>query len=56
MGEDRSEVGEPMHSLDVDADCLLKIPPGTDVCVRSPASNAFHAPVVDVDPVRRSRG
>ena len=32
MGDDRSEVAQPMHSLDVDADVRREVPRGTDVC------------------------
>ena len=32
LGDDRSEVAQPMHSLDVDADVWSRVPTGTDVC------------------------
>ena len=32
MGDDRSEVGQPMHGLDVDAEFRREVPRGTDVC------------------------
>ncbi len=31
LGEDRAEVVEPMHGLDVDAEVLVEVPPGTEV-------------------------
>ena len=33
-GADRSEVGQPVHSFDVDADVWHKVPCGTDVCAQ----------------------
>ena len=32
VGDDRSEVAQPMHGLDVDADVRRDVPRGTDVC------------------------
>ena len=32
LGDDRSEVAQPMHSLDVDADVRRDVPRGTDGC------------------------
>ena len=40
MGEDRAEVAQPMHDLDVDSDVLVEVPTGTEVCDESPGANA----------------
>ena len=56
MGDDRSEVGQPMHGLDVDAGLRREVPDGTEVCGQVTRRDRGHAPVVDVDPVRRRRG
>ena len=32
LGEDRAEVVQPMHGLDVDVEVCVEVPPGTDVC------------------------
>ena len=32
MGDDRSEIAQPMHRLDVDAEVWREVPDGADVC------------------------
>ena len=56
LGDDRSEVAQPMHSLDVDADVGREVPPGTDVRDQLAGRERMRPPVVDVHPVRRRRG
>ena len=55
LGEDRAEIVQPMHSLDVGAEVLLEIPYGTDVSGHVAGRESDPAPVVDVHPVRRRR-
>ena len=56
MGEDRSEVAQPMHGLDVDADVLARVPSQRgSMRSASPGANDARPPVVDVYPVRRRR-
>ena len=56
VGDDRSEVAQPMHSLDVDVDVRRDVPRGTDVCGHVTGRESRPAPVVDVYPVRCRRG
>ena len=56
VGDDRSEVAQPMHGLDVDADVRREVPRGADVCGQVTGRERYRSPVVDVDPVRRRRG
>ena len=56
LGDDRSEVAQPMHSLDVDAEVRREVPRGTDVCSHVAGREPDPSPVVDVHPVRRRRG
>ena len=56
LGDDRSEVAQPMHSLDVDTEVRREVPRGTDVCGHVTGRERDPAPVVDVHPVRRRRG
>ena len=56
VGDDRSEVAQPMHSLDVDAEVRREVPRARMYAVRSPGANRCRAPVVDVHTVRRRRG
>ena len=55
MGDDRSEVAQPMHGLDVDVEVRVESHEARMYAVRSPGANVT-APVVDVHPVRRRRG
>ena len=56
MGDDRSEVAQPMHGLDVDAEVWREVPGGAEVCGQVAGRERCPSPVVDVDPVRRRRG
>ena len=56
VGDDRSEVAQPMHRLDVDVQVRRDVPRGTDVCGQVAGRERCPSPVVDVDPVRRRRG
>ena len=55
MGDDRSEVGQPMHRLYVDPCLWRDVPRGKDVRDEVARRESYPAPVVDVDPVRRRR-
>ena len=39
VGDDCSEIAQPMHGLDVDAEVRREVPSGTEVAVRSPGAN-----------------
>ena len=56
LGDDRSEVAQPMHGLDVDADVRPWSQRGTEVCGQVTGREAVAAPMVDVHPVRCRRG
>ena len=55
VGDDRSEVAQPMHSLDVDIDVWREVPHGADVCGQVTGLERCHPSVVDVDAVRGRR-
>ena len=56
MGDDRSEVAQPMHGLDVDPDVRREVPCWHG-CMRSfTGRERYDSAVVDVHPVRRRRG
>ena len=55
MSDDRSEVAQPMHSLDVDAD-RRESHAACDVCGQVTGRERDRSSVVDVHPVRRRRG
>ena len=40
VSDDCSEVGQPMHGLDIDTDVLVELQPRAEVWVRSPGPNA----------------
>ena len=56
LGDDGSEVAQPMHDFDVDVDVRHEVQRGMDVCRDVTGRERCPAPVVDVDPVRRRRG
>src|SRR5947209_7816252 len=53
MGDYRSGIGEPMHSLDVDAEVWREVPDGADGRGHVAWLERCTSPVVDGDPVRR---
>ena len=53
MSDNSSKVVQPMHSLDVGADVLIEVQPGTDVCGQVTGCERRHAAVVDAHAVRR---
>ncbi len=55
LGEHRSEIIEPMHSLDVGAEVLLDIPKDTEVSGHVARRESDPAPVVDVYTIRCRR-
>ena len=48
IGDDRSEVAQPVHSLDVGSDGLCEFPPGTDVCGQLTGRERCHPAMVDL--------
>ena len=54
MGDDRSEVVQPMHSLDVDPEVWREVPRRTEYAISSPGAIAAPS-VVDVHPIRCRR-
>ena len=56
LGEDRSEVAQLMHSLDVDDDVRCEVPRGTHVCGQVAGRERSRSPVIDVHPVRHQLG
>src|SRR5690242_10126189 len=53
MGDDRSELTELMHRLDVDAEVWGDVPDGADGRKHGAGRERCAPPVVDGDPVRR---
>ena len=53
LGDDRSEVAQTMHSLDVALMSGPIVPRGADVCGHVTGREGYRSPVVDVHPVRR---
>ena len=57
LGDDGSEVAQPMHGLDVDAACRALGPHAARMyAVMLTGLERYPAPVVDVHPIRRRRG
>ena len=54
VGANRSEVVQPMDSLDVGLDGLVEFQPGADVCGQSRRARTRHPSMVDSHPVAAS--
>jgi len=55
MGDDCSEIAQPMHNLDVGLDVLVEVPPGTDVGDQFTGGERGPRTVVDAHAVLRGR-
>ena len=55
LGDDCSEVAQPMHGLDVELRVRREVPRGTEICDHVARRERCQPPVVDVDQVRRRR-
>ena len=57
MGDDRSDVVQPMHGLDVDTEvCGVTSNVALEVCRQVAGRECCVSPMVDVYPIWRSRG
>ena len=54
--DDRSQVGQPMHCLDMPADVREEVPRSTDIGGHFTGLDGCEQPVVDIHPVGRRRG
>ena len=55
MGEDRPEVAQRVHGLDMGADVGRVLPRLANVCGQVSCFDGRESPVIDVDPIRRRR-